>query len=58
MSVVTSMITIIILAFVFIRTMSFIAWNWKNDNKFGSIMVLFVCVASVALPLYMAFFRT
>lgn len=57
MSAAAGIITIIVITFVVIRTVSFIVWNWKSGNKSGSVMVFFVCAASVALPLYVAFFR-
>ena len=47
----------IVILWVFLRTLSFAAWNWKNKNKSGSFMVLLVGAASVALPVYTVFFK-
>lgn len=58
MSLVTSILVMLMLLWVSIRTLSFAAWNWKNDNKPGSFMVILVCLASVALPVYVVFFKT
>jgi len=57
LSLATRIIIVVILVWVFIRTMSYVAWNWKSNNKLGSIMALIVCLASVVLPVYVVFFR-
>lgn len=58
MSLFTSILVIAMLLWISIRTLSFAVWNWKHDNKSGSFAVVLVCLASVALPVYVAFFKT
>lgn len=58
MSLTTGILVIVILLLISIRTISFAVWNWKHDNKPGSIMVVLVCLATLALPVYMVFFKT
>lgn len=58
MSLTTSVLVLAMLIWISIRTISFAAWNWKHENKPGSIMVVLVCLASVALPVYVVYFKT
>lgn len=58
LSLTTSILVMIMLLWVSVRTISYALWIWRNGNKIGSFMVIFVCLASVALPVYVAFFKT
>ena len=58
MSLLTWIALILVLAYALIDTVSYAVWNWKNNNKAGSIFVILVCTAMIALPAYILFFRT
>ncbi len=58
MSLITGILSAVIVIWISLRTVSFAVWNWRNENKTGSVMVILVCVASAALPLYVVFFKT
>jgi len=58
MSLLTWIALILVLAYALIHTVSYAVWNWKNNNKAGSIFVILVCTAMIALPAYILFFRT
>ncbi len=47
-----------VLVLIEIRTISYAVWNWKNDNKFGSFMVLLLCISATVMPVYTAFFKS
>lgn len=49
---------ILILAYGLIRTVSYAVWNWKNNNRAGSVFIMLVCIVMIALPVYILFFRT
>ena len=55
----TSLIAfMIVVLLIEIRTVSYALWNWKTNNKAGSVIVFLVCLIAVVLPVYIAFFRT
>ena len=58
MSLLAWIALILVLAYALIHTVSYAVWNWKNNNKAGSIFVILVCTAMIALPAYILFFRT
>jgi len=58
MSLLAWIALILVLAYALIHTVSYAVWNWKNNNKAGSIFVILVCVATIVLPVYVLFFRT
>ncbi len=47
-----------VMSFIAIHTISYAVWNWRNGNRAGSAAVFLLCATSVALPVYIAFFRT
>ena len=49
---------ILIIAYGLIRTVSYAVWNWKNNNRAGSVFIMLVCIVMIALPAYILFFRT
>jgi hypothetical protein len=48
----------VIILWIVVRTISFALWNWKHENKAGSVMVMLLSIVSAALPLYVVFFKT
>jgi len=50
-------ITTIIVIAVSFRTMSYGIWNWRNNNKLGAAAVSLLSLLSMALPVYMIFFK-
>lgn len=58
MSLITGILVSAIIIWIGLRTISFAVWNWRNENKVGSVMVMIVCIASVALPAYVVFYKT
>jgi len=50
-------ILIIILLWVFIRTISYGKWTWDKKNRLGAIAIYFVAIASLIIPVYTMFFR-
>lgn len=50
-------ILIIILLWVFIRTISYGKWTWDKKNRLGAIVIYFVAIASLIIPVYTMFFR-
>lgn len=51
-------LALLLLAYIAIHTMSYAVWNWKHNNKPGAIVVILVCLVTIALPAYVYFFRT
>lgn len=51
-------ISIIILIWVFIRTISFGKWTWNKKNKLGGIAVFLIALASLIIPIYAMYFRS
>ncbi len=49
---------LILIAAITFNSMSYAVWNWKNNNRVGSIVVFMVSLVSIALPVYLIFFRT
>jgi len=58
MSVITWAAIILLIVYALIHTVSYAVWNWKNNNKAGSVFIILVCLVMVALPAYILFFRT
>lgn len=50
-------ILIIILIWVFIRTISFGKWTWDKKNRLGGIAVYLIALASLIVPIYVMYFR-
>lgn len=48
---------IILLLWVFIRTISYGKWTWDKKNRLGAIAVFIVAIASLIIPIYTMFFR-
>jgi hypothetical protein len=58
MSLPLALIVLLLLAVITIQTISYAAWNWKHNNKPGAIVVVFISLLTIALPVYVYFFRT
>jgi len=58
MSIPLGILVILIIAGITIHTASYAVWNWKEGNKAGSIFLYVLCLAAVAIPVYLFFFRT
>ena len=58
MSWITGFLASVIILWIVMRTMSFALWNWRHENKTGSVMVMLLSIISVALPVYVVFFKT
>jgi hypothetical protein len=58
MSLITGILASVIVIWIVLRTMSFAVWNWRNENITGSVMIIILCIASVAVPVYVVFFKT
>ncbi|NLI58131.1 MAG: hypothetical protein GX387_06375 [Clostridium sp.] len=50
-------ILIIILIWVFIRTMSYGKWTWDKKNRLGAIAIYIVAFASLIIPICIMLFR-
>ena len=50
-------ILIIILIWVFIRTMSYGKWTWDKKNKLGAIAIYVVAFAALIIPICIMLFR-
>lgn len=46
-----------ILIIVFIYTVSYGYWTWKNDNKPGGFMVFILALTVIIFPIYVIYFR-
>jgi hypothetical protein len=57
MGIFLSLLLIVVLAWIFIHTVSFGLWTWRNNNKTGAVMVFFIALASAALPAYIIIIR-
>jgi uncharacterized membrane protein HdeD (DUF308 family) len=57
MSWLTAFLALVIILWIVMRTISFAVWNWRHENKTGSVMVMFLSIISAALPVYVVFFR-
>lgn len=53
----TKILVLLIVIVVSMRTISYGLWNWRSNNKLGAIAVFLICMISIALPVYMTFFR-
>lgn len=47
----------IVIIWAFVYTVSYGIWNWKKQNKTGSVMIFIVALAVIALPVYAVFLR-
>jgi len=56
MSLISAIIVLILIAGITINSISYALWNWKNHNRTGSVAVILVSLAAIALPVYMIFF--
>ena len=52
------LLTLIILIWAFIYTISYGTWTWKSKNRLGAVMVYLLALAVVILPIYTIFFRS
>lgn len=57
MSVLTWVGILSILAYALIHTVSYALWNWRNNNKAGSLFIMLICLIMTVLPAYILFFR-
>lgn len=57
MSLTLAIAVMIFIVLIIINSLSYAVWNWKNNNRVGSIVVFMVSLVSIALPVYMIFFR-
>lgn len=57
MSLTLAIIVLILIAAITFNSMSYAVWNWKNQNRTGSIVAFLVSIVAIALPVYMIFFR-
>lgn len=57
MSLTAYTLTFIILSWIFIYTVSYGLWTWKNKNKFGACMIFLLASISTLLPIYTIFFK-
>jgi len=48
----------IIIVWIFIYTVSYAVWTWKDNNKAGAIALFIVSLTGLLLPAYAMFFRT
>jgi len=39
------------------RTMSYGLWVWRSENKPGALAVFLISLVTLALPVYMTFFK-
>ena len=44
MSVLTWVGILSILAYALIHTVSYALWNWRNNNKAGSLFIMLICL--------------
>jgi hypothetical protein len=58
MSWFSGLLVSIIILWIVMRTMSFAMWNWRHENKTGSVMVMLLSIITVALPVYVVLFKT
>lgn len=42
---------------VFIHTMTYGVWTWKNKNGLGAVMIFLLAFSIMILPLYTVFIR-
>jgi len=49
-------LTFIILAWVFIYTVSYGVWTYKRKNKIGAIAVFILAIITLAMPLLTMYF--
>lgn len=47
----------LVLAWVFIYTISYGVWTWKKNNKSGAVAVFFIAAVSLMLPIYQLFIK-
>jgi len=57
MGILLSIIIAVVLAWIFIYTVSFGLWTWRNNNKAGAVMVFLIALVSVVLPAYIILIR-
>ncbi len=53
----TKILVIIIVIVVSVRAMSYGIWNWRSNNKLGAVAVFLISLLTIALPIYMTFFK-
>ncbi|SNS96854.1 hypothetical protein SAMN05446037_103043 [Anaerovirgula multivorans] len=51
-----SFVSIIILLWVFLHTLSYGIWTWKKNNRLGAVMVFILAATVLVLPVYSKFF--
>lgn len=50
-------LSVIIIAWVFVYTISYANWTWKQDNKSGAIAIYVLALLAFIVPLYTLIFR-
>lgn len=50
-------VTMIILLWVFLYTISYGKWEWQKKNRLAGAMVVIIALAALVLPVYLLFFR-
>ena len=51
-----NLLIMLAILWVFIYSMSFGVWTWKNKNRFGGMMVMCFALIAFVLPGYILFF--
>ncbi|QNU65673.1 hypothetical protein EHE19_012155 [Ruminiclostridium herbifermentans] len=53
---IVNIISYLAVIWISIYSISFGVWTWKNNNKFGGMMIMLISLISLALPGYFLFF--
>lgn len=56
-AVLTSILAFTVVTIIFIRTITFGAFQWMNKNKTGAVGVFLFALAELLLPFYMLFVK-
>lgn len=51
-----NIIILLAILWICIYTISFGVWTWKNNNKFGGLVIMIISLISLALPGYLLIF--
>ena len=52
---IVNIIILLVIIWVSMYSISFGIWTWKNENKFGGMMIMLISLISLALPGYFLF---
>lgn len=52
-----NIIIILAILWICIYSISFGVWTWRNENKFGGMMVMLLALISLVLPGYILIFK-